>query len=149
MKEDFDDLYQVQPTAKGISWFLKWFFAITFVVLVMGGVVWGLKWLLVPAQVASVENVREQWRFAYQYDESLRAIAQQICSASKAVREAEDSNEKTQRRSQLVALEQNYARVEAEYNAKLRNAFDAKLVKPSDVPEKAPTMKESVSTACQ
>ena len=148
MKNDLDESFENSPSRKGVSWFLKWFFVCVFISVILGGVNWGLKWLFVPAQIVSVENVREQWRFAYQYDESLKAIAQQICSTSKAVTEAESSEEKSQRRSQLIATEQNYARVEAEYNAKLRNAFEAKWVKPADVPNKAPTMKENVATVC-
>lgn len=148
MKNDLDELFEVNPSAKGVSWFLKWFFTLVLISVIVASVGWVLKWLFLPAQVVSVENVREQWRFAYQYDESLKAIAQQICSTSKAVTNAESSEEKSQRRSQLIALEQNYARVEAEYNSKLRNAFEAKLVRPSDVPERAPTMKENVSQSC-
>ena len=110
---------------------------------------WALGWMTVPFQVTSPENVQKQWAFAYQYEESLRASASQYCSARSAVESATSDNEKSQRRSQMLAVEQNYARIQAEYDAKLRNAFEAKLVKPSDVPTQAPTLTEMVQRTCK
>lgn len=150
MKNDLDELFEVNPSRKGVVWFLKWFFTFVLIAVIIGTVGWGLKWLFVPAQVASVENVRDQWRFAYEYDEKLKAIASQICIGKKAVEQStESADARTQRLSQLIAIEQNYARVEAEYNARLRNAFEAKLVKPSDVPSRAPTVDENLSVVCR
>ena len=85
--------------------------------------VWALGWIFAPFDVTSVDNVRKQWAFAYQYDESLHAVAKQVCSAERAVKEARGDEERIQRQSQALAFEQNYARIEAEYNAKLRDAF--------------------------
>ncbi|MCR4312598.1 MAG: hypothetical protein NUV56_04940 [Candidatus Uhrbacteria bacterium] len=97
----------------------------------------GCGWLTEPFRVASVDNVREQFRFAYEYDESLAAIAKQACSTQNAIDGATSDDEKSQRRTQLLAIEQNYARVEADFNAKLRDAFEAKYVAPADVPSRA------------
>lgn len=98
------------------------------------------RWLAQPAQILSPENVRAQWAFAYTYEESLAASARQVCIAEAAVKTATTDTEATARRSQLIAIQQNYARIEGEYNAKLRNAFEAKLVRPDDVPAIAPTL---------
>jgi hypothetical protein len=112
---------------------------------------WVVRWLMVPADVASPENVKKQWASIYQHLEALDATAQQICSAERAVASANSASqaeEATQRRSQLMAYEQNYARIQGEYNAKLRNAFEAKHVKPSDVPDKAPALADVKTRVC-
>lgn len=112
-------------------------------------VLWILGWVAVPFQVTSPENVRKQWTFAYQYEESLKASAAQYCSARSAVETATGESEKVQRRSQMLAIEQNYARIQAEYDARLRNAFEAHLVKPSDVPLRAPALIEMTEQICK
>lgn len=112
-------------------------------------IAWALGWVAVPFRVTSSENVQKQWTFAYQYEEALRASAAQYCSAKKAVESATSDNEKSQRRSQQLAIEQNYARIQAEYDAKLRNAFEAKLVRPADVPARAATLSDMVLQTCR
>src|SRR5262245_1140179 len=82
-----------------------------------------LGWLAVPFRVASPQNVQDQWRFAYEYDEALKAQARQLCAAEQARDRATSDGERSQRASQALALEQNYARIAGEYNARLRNAF--------------------------
>ena len=103
---------------------------------------WAMGWVSVPFQVTSAQNVQDQWKFAYTFDESLQAAARQVCSTESAIKAADNTNEASQRRSQLLAIEQNYARIEGQYNARLRNAFEAKLVRPGDVPAQAPTLDE-------
>ena len=154
---------------------MKYIFGFIGIILLVTGVFWVLGWLMVPGQVTSADNVQQQWAFAYQYDESLKAIATQVCTADKAVDTAMSDEEKaisraeskegtlkerdvraaesmrdevTQRRSQEMAYEQNYARVAAEYNTKLRNAFEAKHVAPNDVPRIAPTLLEMKRQVC-
>jgi hypothetical protein len=109
-------------------------------------------WLAVPGQVAGPQNVREQWRFAYDYEESLQAIAQQVCSAEKleleAISTGASENTRNQRASQRLAHEQNYQRTAGEYDGRLRDAFRAGLVKPADVHERAPTLAENKALYC-
>lgn len=109
---------------------------------------WGLGWFATPLEVTSVGNVRQQYAFAYQYDESLTASAHQYCTARDARDRATPSEVRDQRETQLIAIEQNYARIAAEYNAKLRDAFAAKYVKPADVPDRAPELADKVRTSC-
>lgn len=146
------ELHGVTPTREDTSWFAKWYFWVLGIICVVGAIGfvlnWAAGWAAVPAQVASAENVQKQWAFAYQYDESLQAAARQVCSAEKGVAESSSDAERTQRRSQALAYEQNYARIEAEFNAKLRNAFEAKYVAPSDVPKRAPTLVEMKAKVC-
>lgn len=109
----------------------------------------GLGWISMPFQKVSTENVQQQWAFAYQYDESLRAVARQVCSAEKAMNASTTPEEAIQRRSQVMAYEQNYARVQAEYDAKLRNAFEAKYIRPNDVPPRAPDLSVAKLMVCR
>jgi len=152
-KNDFrKEMHAVTPTREDTSFLAKWYLWVVGLIVaasVIGGiVVWVGGWAAVPAQVTSAENVQKQWAFAYQYDESLQAAARQVCSAEKGVAESSSDMERTQRRSQALAYEQNYARIEAEFNAKLRNAFEAKYVAPSDVPKRAPTLTEMKAKVC-
>ena len=148
----YDDLKQYKPERGLMIWGLKWWIWVVILAVLMGAVVgigaWLFGWFSVPGEIVSPENVKKQWAFAYQYDESLQAAARQVCLAEKALNAAESDTEKTQRRSQLLAYETNYTRIEAEYNAKLRNAFEAGLVAPPDVPKRAQTLDDMKSRVC-
>lgn len=109
---------------------------------------WAWEWLSVPGHVTSAEQVQNQWAFAYEYEEALQAAAQQVCSAERGVQQASNETEATQRRSHVLAYEQNYARIEAAYNARLRNPFQGKYVKPKNVPEKAPSLAQMKQKVC-
>lgn len=110
---------------------------------------WAVGWIGTPLQVTSVDNVRKQFAFAYQYEESLNAATRQYCTARDARDRTEPNSEvRNQRETQMIAIEQNYARIAGEYDAKLRNAFDAKYVAPADVPKRAPTLNEKVTVVC-
>lgn len=141
-----------RPNRQMTGFVLSWW-AWALLIIFAGGLLtalagWAFGWFAEPLRITSPENVREQWQFAYQYEESLNAAAQQVCIAEKAVTSSESANERTQRKSQLLAYETNYTRIQAEYNARLRNAFEAKLVKPADVPDRAPTLEEAKQRVC-
>lgn len=120
-----------------------------FAIGIVGGVV-GLvgSWLSEGKRVISPTNVRQQWQFAYDYDESLDAITRQHCSAEKVETEEADPQIKAARTNQRLAIENNYQRVKAEYDARLRDAFRARLVRPRDVPTRAPTLEENRQELC-
>jgi hypothetical protein len=117
-----------------------------FVALVVGGTALGfaLNWGQAAVQVVSPDNVRAQWQFAYTYDESLGALAGNWCTAKQSETAEKDPDYRSQLGVQRRAYENQYRSVEAQYNAALRNAFKAKLVKPSDVPSTAPTLDQKV-----
>lgn len=120
----------------------------TVLLIVLAIFSWTFGWFTLPLEVTSKQNVKKQWSFVYQYDEGLKAAARKVCSAQKVLNESETTNERQQRRSHLLALEQNYARIQAEYNAKLRNAFEAKYVAPNDVPKTAPELGATLKEVC-
>ena len=118
--------------------------------LTAGGcaVAWVAGWGGEAARVTGVENVREQWRFAYDYEESLGALASNHCSLQRQVDAETNPDTRDQRVSQLLAVEQNYHRVAAEYDAALRDKFRAGLVAPPDVPDRAPTLEGKEAEVC-
>jgi hypothetical protein len=145
-------IYDRGPSRGDVADSMKWGCAIIVVIAALSliGVYahFALGWLAEPARVIGVDNTRQQWAFAYQYDESLHTIANQYCTAATAVAQS-DPVTKPQRESQRIAIENNYNRVRAEYDAKLRDAFQAKLVKPPDVPDRAPALQENVARWCR
>ena len=124
-------------------------FGISFLIIVVAAFfTWLVGWVILPMRITSVNNVEKQWRFAYEYLESLQAAAQQVCTAEKAMNNATTENERIQRQTQVIALENNYARIAADYDARLRNAFEAGLVAPPDVPRQAPNLSSMKSQVC-
>lgn len=112
--------------------------------LVLSVVGLGAGWFKAGTDIISPENVKSQWQFAYDNEAALDAIASQWCTAQKAETAAVTNDERLQRSSQRIAIEQNYDRVAAVYNGRLADAFRAKWVKPPDVPEKAPLLTQAV-----
>jgi hypothetical protein len=123
--------------ATGASKFIL-IMASTFAVLFL--MFWGVGWIVTGANVFSAGNVKDQWKEAYQANESLSAAASTVCLAEKQVQAATNDNEAVQRRSQLAAYEQNYLRIAARYNAQVRNGFEAKWVLPRDLPDQAQSL---------
>ncbi len=147
-----DDFRDVRPDGRTTGFTLRWVLWAFFIVIVIGGIGAAVRfaggWASQPAQIFSAENVREQWRFAYEYDESLRSAARQVCTAEEAVQNAVDDDTRTQRETQRIALTNNYNRIAAEYNGRLRNAFEAGWVRPRDVPERAPELQVLKNEIC-
>lgn len=122
--------------------------AVIVISIILGAIGYASGWIGEAGRVTGVENVREQWRFAYDYDEDLRAIAVSHCAAVETAEGETDPDIGAQRNSQTLAIEQNYARVAGDYNAALRDKFRAGLVAPPDVPERAPTLTEMEAEVC-
>lgn len=146
---DSEELRNYTPDRNVASFTGKWIGFAIVLVLALAVVGWVIRWASVPGQVASPENVRQQWAFAYEFEESLKSAARQVCSAEKAAEAAQLPDERSQRRTQVLSLEQNYARVQAQYDARLRDAFQAKLVAPSDVPQRAPDLATAKVAVCK
>lgn len=143
---DYDEDYVGGLTIGGILARIVGTLVVLTVVFGIMGLVLG--WFNAGAKVVSPDNVRQQWQFAYDYDASLKAIATQDCTAKKVADAETNPDIKAQRISQQVAIENNYARVKAEYDGRLRDAFRAKLVKPADVPNQAPTLEQNLAEVC-
>lgn len=136
-----DDILNQSPARLG----LKILGVVLAIMFLLGGTAFVINWIKTGVDVVSPENVKAQWQFAYDYSESLEGIAQNYCTAKQAEADAVTQDERLQRSSQRIAHEQNYNRVAAEYNGRLRDAFRAGLVKPPDVPDQAPLLRETAS----
>lgn len=142
---DYNEDYVRNLTPWGIA--LRLIGIIIAATLVLGVVGLGLGWFRAGTQVISPDNVKSQWQFAYDYNESLKAIAGQWCTAKQAETAAADPDERVQRASQRIAVENNYQRVKAMYDARLEDAFRARLVAPPGVPARAPALTEAAVQA--
>jgi hypothetical protein len=140
---DYDEGYFRNLTLGGII--LRLVGLVVALTLVFGVVGLGLGWFKAGTDIISPANVKQQWQFAYDYSESLNAIGSQWCTAKKAEDGETNPDFKIQRSSQRIAVEQNYDRVKAVYDARLADAFRAKWVKPADVPDRAPTLQQTVA----
>lgn len=128
---------------------LGFIFAIILAIVAIAIFGTSLGWFGAATQTVSAAHVREQWADAYTKHEALTAIAANVCGAEKLVNTATSDSERSQRQTQLVAQEQNYARVAAEYNAAMADGFRSKYVKPGDLPSRASTLVEFKATICQ
>lgn len=143
-----DDLTGWWKRQSPLGLIVKFFGVIIILSVIFGAIGFAAGWFNEGKRIISPANVRAQWQFAYDYDESLGAIALQWCTA-KAEETAETNPDyRVQRSTQRIAVENNYNRVAGEYNGRLRDAFRAKLVKPSDVPDRAATLEEKAEQVC-
>lgn len=140
---EYDDAYFRRQSPLGLA--LKLLGVVVGLIVVLTVVGFGLGWFRASTAVVSPTNVKAQWQFAYDYNANLKAIAGQWCTAKSAEDSETNPEYKPQRTSQRIAIEQNYDRVKGIYDGRLADAFRAKLVRPSDVPDHAPTLKESTA----
>lgn len=105
-------------------------------------------WFNAAKDVVSPKNVKNQYQFAYTYNEALKGIAQNVCNYQKAYDSETDPAIKSQRQTQLLGEESLYQQRQREYDAQLENAFQAKYVKPADVPKTAPTLSDEIAAVC-
>lgn len=118
------------------------FLALGMVLIVLAAWVFG--WFGKGLEKTSANHVEAQWTTAYSNYSSLKAIAANACSAKKLADGEVDPAIKAQRQSQFAAQEQNYNRVAGQYESAMANAFEAKLIKPADLPRTAPTISEAM-----
>jgi hypothetical protein len=130
-EDDFD-----QYTVGGILWRgVAAIVAIGVVVLLLG---LGLGWFDAATKVISPTNVKAQFQHAYTDYESLKATAGNVCTARAAAEKEPNPDVRSQRETQAITYENNYRRIQADYDAAYDDAFRAKHVGPRDLPRPAP-----------
>lgn len=103
----------------------------------------GFGWFQGEANLRSFNHVRDTYQFAYDHVGTLKSLQSNVCIAKLAV-DASTADVKSQRETQLIAIEQTYNRVEQEYDAYMDDHFRGKVIKPADLPYPAPTLDLSV-----
>lgn len=94
-------------------------------------------WWNAGVQVVSASNVKEQYAQAINEWESLKTSAFNACSAQSA---ETDENSPTFVEGPELAYAATYRRSVVEYNSRMKNIFEAKLVGPSGYPREVPRL---------
>lgn len=100
----------------------------------------GVLWFNEGARIASPQNIRVQFSTGFSYWESLVEVSMQHCNHQGLIKEAETTNERIQRRTQLVAIADQYERVKRQYDAWAEDVFRGEFVGPTVLPEAAPNL---------
>jgi len=136
--KDYDEDYVSNLTPAGI------FFRVLGTIVVLGVLVTllgiPLGWFNKAVEVVSPKNVEAQYAAIYQDYQALQKGAQNVCDMRSARDQSTSDDEKSQRVSQVLAVQQLFNRNAADYDARWQNAFQAKFVGPHDVPTTAPLL---------
>ena len=141
-----------RPTRQDTGFVMSWGFwtivigALFIVAIVVVSLAAG--WITLPFLKGSAGNVEKQFTFGYQQYNALKATATSVCAAQKAVDAATNDSERSQRTSQLLAYETNYARLAGEYDAWASNIFQGNVVRPADLPLRAPSLDTMKTQVC-
>jgi len=130
-----------------IFWKVVGILFVVILVLTVLGFLFG--WITWPIDLGSRQNVEEQFQTGYELYESLQGTAQAVCIAEKAYNAETNPSLKSQRQSQVLAYETNYARLSADYDAWSRNIFEGGIIRPADLPARAPSLSEMKNQVCQ
>ena len=99
-------------------------------------------WYLKATSTNNPQNVTEKWQFAHEFDKSLDTITINWCNAVKTKDETIGNNSIEQSLARAYLTEYNL--VKAQYNARLNDAFEAKLIVPPNIPHSAPTLARNI-----
>lgn len=100
----------------------------------------GFGWISGEANLRSFGHVRQTYAYAYDHIAALQSLQQNACVANQAISEETDPAIKSQRRTQLIAVENTYNRTQREYDAYMSDHFRGKVIKPGDLPLPAPSL---------
>lgn len=128
------------------AWVIITILVLAIIALLMS---WVFGWISLVPDKTSRENVEAQWGWAYGAITDLEAAGEQVCSVEVTLRNEDlSAAERTTYRATLLTYEQNYSRLAGDYNEKVRNAFEAGIIRPNDVPDRAPTLTEMKAMRC-
>jgi hypothetical protein len=126
---------------------LKWGLGVIALILVLSVVLvpvsCGLAWFRAGSEIVGPANVREQFRFFYDTIEQLDAQGREVCLLEELVAGADGVDVRVQREQQLLAARAVYLNVKADYDARAQDVFRGGIVRPRDLPERAPALEEA------
>lgn len=105
-------------------------------------------WFQGEAQLRSFGHVRDTYREAFDDVNSMDANARQACRLDVQIATETDSLVKTQRESQLIAIENNYDRIKGEYEAYMRDHFRGGVIRPRQLPMPYPAIEDRKQEVC-
>lgn len=112
--------------------------------LLFGAIGFACGWARTGVEIVSPANVKSQYRLAYSDWNALEKLSDTICIAVDVRDRETDPFIKSQRESQVLAYQGAYNRVAGSYNARMQNLFEARIVRPRDLPANAPSFTETV-----
>lgn len=107
---------------------------------------WGCGWIGNSTGLVSFENFEEQHTQLHQDWESMQAVQANHCAAldvlESAIERGAPESTISQRESQALAHENNYRRIQADYDRRRANFFETVdgFVAPAELPETAPEL---------
>lgn len=130
-------------------------FKILVIILIISTVIWVIggffgflhSWGSKAAEVLGPQNTDAQFTALYGDMESMRVAAQNACQVKDA---AHTGNSPTFLEDPTVAYAARYRGIEADYNRRFENIFEASalLIKPGDLPKRAPTLEQMQAQVC-
>lgn len=139
------DNWVAHPYRKVAKWALILLVAVP-IVAGIGHFVFG--WFSAGAEIVSPQHVKQVYAVTFDDYKALEASAQNACTLSAAVQSENDPSIRSQRQTQLIATEQNYNRIKADYDAETANIFEANKVRPAQLPLVAPTLTDMEAQVC-
>lgn len=134
----------------------KWFFVLIAIVvliaLIIGVVSWIGSWGSEAGRVTGVQNTREQVTRILEDENSMVAAAENACDVKAA---AKKDGDPTLIEDPVLAYRATYRKIEARYNARMGNIFEAYVTKGNplpgtihNLPRKAPTLDQRMAQVC-
>lgn len=140
------DFFWSVPRAIGLV--LVVIVAVFFIMVVTTPLTIGFGWFRGEANLRSFNHVRATYQEAFDDANAMDANARQACRLKVMIGVETDPAVKTQRQSQLLAIENNYDRVKGEYDAYMRDHFRGGVIRPQQLPMPYPTLQDREDVVC-
>lgn len=108
----------------------------------------GFGWFSGEANLRSFEHVRQTYSEAFTDANGMDANARQACRLKAQIATETDPSVKTQRESQLLAIENNYDRVKGDYDAYMADHFKGGIIRPRQLPYPYPSLTDREAVVC-
>lgn len=139
------DAFGRSPFLTFFKWMAIFLVVIGILVLMFGFTRFVLGWFGAGAEIVSPTNVKQQYALVIGDWEALQQEAANACAARSA---PERENSPTFLEDPSFAYAAKYRETAADYNRRMNNLFEAKIVAPGGYPRRAPTLEEMQARVC-
>jgi hypothetical protein len=108
----------------------------------------GFGWFHGEANLRSFEHVRQTYGEAFDDTAAMDANARQACRLDKLIASTDDPAVRSQRQTQVLAIENNYDRVKGEYEAYMSDHFRGGVIRPKQLPMPYPSIEDRKTEVC-